>query len=328
MKRKPNCVGQRIVLVDRNQIGKIYGTDVHFDTKSGGEEFSVALVLIFVEISPAHGKFMIIPVFCSQRIVDLLQLFTGTSGGIREGGEDGADHGFACIDARAVKLRSRHHQFVEIQGEGERVERIQFGGVSGSQFEIGRKILLVAPIVVGYSGSDVRQVDTGSNYVLVGARTDVLVVEEGDIRGKGISGYVGSRADSAGEVRSNVPQSHTSGEVVGKLSGITEVQCKFTWFDSGQVTSILVCELNFPHRKIAQGSSDGLGRTQLVISGQIGQVHIADQLPEPGSEGERYSKLLLCKGQFGWIPVLRIGIGRSSRPNITHGTVAGVGRDG
>ena len=70
------------------------------------------------------------------------------------------------------------------------------------------------------------------------------------------------------------------------------------------------------------------GKGFAVVAGEIEEVHVADfQFAQPGGVGGVGAGGAVDEGQFGVVPVGRVGVGRGGRAHVAHPAGDGVGGD-
>ena len=292
-------------------------------------------------VAGAQRELVVVAIFRAHAPLDFLQLFLESVRCIGETLEDAANGGnvvvfllhalLVCLGRFAVDLLriGGHEQFVGVGGDGEAVVFIDGNHQRAAQSQVRGDEFRVVVASEGDFRADVRDVHTQSELTLAVANVQVVLVVESEVGGEGRAGLrvVGV---VVGEVAVDEAQSCRPREFLAEHHRVGYIDRQLIGLDGHGVVDghAVAREKHFAEREIAQRARDGRVVANAVVAGEVGQVHVAHELSQPGRVVQRDAGARDGKGIFRGVPVLRVHVGLGGHTHVAHTGGARVGRDG
>ena len=202
-------------------------------------------------------------------------------------------------------------------------------GERGSQTQVCWEERRFVTTVVRHFRTDVRDVEAPRPLALVAANHRVGGVVARDVGGESRCSASKVLGVGESEVRVDVSQCHAHRKLGGELARITEVESHFVGAYRRYGGGLIVGEVYFAQREVAERGADGLviTRAQLPVAAQVGQEDVVDEFAQPWCVRQRCAGRTVGKGVFRRIPVLRVHIGVGGNSQVAHRGTACIGSD-
>ena len=144
---------------------------------------------------------------------------------------------------------------------------------------------MFSPVIRDFS-TNIRHIETETPQTFTVTQDHIFLQITRNIRSKGITGHAAFISRVGSHIRTDITHSHSHRKRFRQFTAITYIESHF--IRAYRITRLFAGQRIIGYisqREITQGSTDSLqiAITDFIVTGQIRQSHIIDQLTQPGS---------------------------------------------